>query len=409
MVLRFLATRPTQELMRLPWELPLADWGSDHVISLPRGIARHVVRFVRVGSRICAVKETDELIARREYHLLRDLRRLGLPVVTPYAVVTGRKDVAGEWLPSALVTEHLRFSLPYRLLFARGMRADSVPLLIDALVVLLVRLHLAGFFWGDVSLSNVLFRRSAGEFAAYLVDAETGELRPELSPQQRRHDLTVAGENVYGELLDLQVGGMLEESFDPLDVVDLLEERYTALWEALTGTTEFDPGEMWRLEQWVESLNELGFDVDEMDMQTDETGTTVRVQPRVVEAGHHSKELRTFTGLDVEEAQARRLLNDIAAFSAQLGLGEEPREVVSARWLSEVYEPLVQLVPGDLRGRLEPAEFFHEVLVHRWFLSERAGHEVDIFATARDYIDTVLRDKPEEALAVPEPDVDLSP
>ena len=77
------------------------------------------------------------------------------------------------------MTRHLRFSLPYRSLFSHGLRADSLPSLVDALVVLLVRLHLAGFFWGDVSLSNVLFRRSAGEFAAYLVDAETGELRPQ--------------------------------------------------------------------------------------------------------------------------------------------------------------------------------------------------------------------------------------
>ena len=60
-----------------------------------------------------------------------------------------------------------------------GLSADNLPSLVDAMVVLLVRLHLTGFFWGDVSLSNVLFRRSAGGFAAYLVDAETGEFKPE--------------------------------------------------------------------------------------------------------------------------------------------------------------------------------------------------------------------------------------
>ena len=71
-------------------------------------------------------------------------------------------------------------------------------------MVLLVRLHLADFYWGDVSLSNVLFRRSAGGFAAYLVDAETGELRPTLSRQMREYDVTVGCENVFAELLDLQ-------------------------------------------------------------------------------------------------------------------------------------------------------------------------------------------------------------
>jgi tRNA A-37 threonylcarbamoyl transferase component Bud32 len=398
---RILATKPNPALVMLPWSVPLEEWGDEYVIPLPRGLSRHVVRFVRVGEHTCAVKETDELIARREYHLLRDLQKMGLPTVVPQAVVTGRKDATGEWLPSALVTRHLRFSLPYRSLFARGMRADSLPNLVDAMVVLLVRLHLAGFFWGDVSLSNVLFRRSAGEFAAYLVDAETGELRPELSDQQREYDLTVARENVFAELLDLQAAGMLEEHFDPRTVVDLLAERYAALFGALTETAEFAMDEMWRVDQWVESLHDLGFDVEEMDIVTEAEGARVRLQPRVVEAGHHSRELRTLTGLDVEEGQARRLLNDMSRFIADRELGEEQREIAASRWLAEIYEPLVAMVPRELRGRLEPAEVFHEVLVHRWFLSERAGHEVDIFETARDYIEHELARRPEEALADP--------
>ncbi len=397
--MRILATKPNPALLRLPWDLPLEEWADEHVIPLPRGLSRHVVRFVRVGEHTCAVKETDELIARREYHLLRDLQKLGLPTVVPQAVVTGRKDQQGEWLPSALVTRHLRFSLPYRSRFARGLRADSLPLLVDALVVLLVRLHLAGFYWGDVSLSNVLFRRSAGEFAAYLVDAETGELRPSLGDQQRLHDITVGRENVFAELLDLQAAELLETHFDPIEVVDLLDARYTALWTALTSETQFQADEMWRLEQWLESLNDLGFDVDELDIDTVADGAQVRLHPRVVVAGHHSRELRTLTGLDVEEQQARRLLNDIAWFAAHLGLDNERREEAASRWLNEIYEPLVAMVPRDLRGRLEPAEIFHEVLVHRWFLSERAGREVDIFDTARDYIENVLVDKPEEAMA----------
>ena len=408
MQLRILATKPNPELVQLPWGVPLEEWGEEHVILLPRGLSRHVVRFVRVGEHTCAVKETDELIARREYHLLRDLQKMGLPTVVPQAVVTGRKNGNGEWLPSALVTRHLRFSLPYRSLFARGMRADSLPSLVDALVVLLVRLHLAGFFWGDVSLSNVLFRRSAGEFAAYLVDAETGELKPALSDQQREYDLTVARENVFGELLDLQAGGLLEEHFDPSVVVDLLDERYSALFTTLTGAAEFSTDEVWRIEQWVESLNDLGFDVDEMDIATEPGGTQVRLQPRVVEAGHHSRELRTLTGLDVEEAQARRLLNDIARYAAHCGIGQEKREIAANRWLTEIYEPLVAMVPRELRGRLEPAEIFHEVLVHRWFLSERAGHEVDIFETARDYIGQVLTRKPDESLGTLPDEVDLA-
>ena len=62
----------------------------------------------------------------------------------------------------------------------------------DAQVELMVRLHLAGVFWGDCSLSNTLFRFDAGALAAYLVDAETAEIHKQLSVGQREYDLDIA-------------------------------------------------------------------------------------------------------------------------------------------------------------------------------------------------------------------------
>lgn len=398
MPLRIVATRPDPALVTLPWHLPLEEWTDDYVIPLPRGLSRHVVRIVRLKAEVYAVKETREAMAFREYRMLRDLRRLDLPAVEPVAVIAGRESREGEEIEPALVTRHLHYSLPYRSLFSHGLRADSLPKLIDALAVLLVRLHLAGFFWGDVSLSNVLFRRSAGEFTAYLVDAETGELHPELSRGQRMHDLEVAYGNLFGELLDLQAGGLLDEEVDAHAIVELVERRYTGLWDELTGMEEFDATEMWRIEQRVERLNQMGFDVEELDIVTDLSGSTVRLQPKVVEAGHHSRELQSLTGLDVEDNQARRLLNDLAAYTAHHDLGGEDRTLVAQRWLTQVYQPIVGMVPKQLRGKLEPAEIFHEILEHRWFLSERARHEVDLFDSARDYIDVVLANRPDEVV-----------
>ena len=398
MALRIVASRPDPAIVTLPWSTPLEDWTDDHVVPLPRGLSRHIVRIVRLRDRTYAVKETVEEIAFREYRMLRDLQRLGLPTVVPQGVVTGRVDASGEELPAALLTEHLAFSLPYRSLFSHGLSGESLPSLVDALVVLLVRLHLADFFWGDVSLSNVLFRRSAGGFAAYLVDAETGELKESLSRGMREHDLTVASENVFAELLDLQASSTLDPEVEALRIVELLMERYDALWTELTAEEEFRADEMWRIEQRIERLNDLGFDVDELDIVTDFDGDQVRIQPKVVELGHHRRELQTLTGLYVEDDQARRMLNDIASFTAHFELGREDRTLVANRWMTQIYEPIIDLVPPEARGKLEPAELFHEVLVHRWYLSERAGAEVNILDTARDYIDNVLMAKPEEAV-----------
>jgi Domain of unknown function (DUF4032)/Lipopolysaccharide kinase (Kdo/WaaP) family len=401
MALRIVANRPDPALLRLPWALPLEEW-TEHVVPLPRGLSRHVVRIVRLGDATYAVKETTEEMAFREYRLLRDLQRLGLPAVHPQGVVTGRVDEHGEDLPATLLTQHLQFSLPYRSLFSHGLTADNLPSLVDAMVVLLVRLHLADFYWGDVSLSNVLFRRSAGGFAAYLVDAETGELRPQLSRQMREYDLTVATENVFAELLDLQASDSLDHEIHAHEIIAMLEERYHALWNELTAPEEFSTDEMWRIEQRVERLNALGFDVDELDIVTDWDGHQIRIQPKVVEEGHHRRELQGLTGLNVEDAQAQRLLNDIAAFTAHFDLGREDRSLVANRWLTQIYEPVIAMVPPEARGKLEPAEIFHEILVHRWYLSERAGHEVSIFDTARDYIEHHLVTRPEEQVATEE-------
>ncbi|MBD8868377.1 DUF4032 domain-containing protein [Nocardioides donggukensis] len=396
MDLRVVATRPDPALLALPWAQRLEDWADEHLVALPQGLSRHVVRIIRTGpgGAVYVAKETEERIALGEYQLLRELGRERLPCVEPQCVITGRRDEHGEPLPAVLVTRHLRFSLPYRWLFSHGTDAGQIPRLVDALVVLLVRLHLAGFFWGDVSLSNVLFRRNAGAFAAYLVDAETGELRSALGDGMRQHDVTVGRENVFAELLDLQASGMLEGDVDGLEMIDLIQERYDALWAELTAVEEFGPDEMWRVEQRIERLNDLGFDVEEIEMVADPDRNRFRLQPKVIELGHHSRELQRLTGLDVEENQARRLLNDLAAFTLSMGLGSHPPEQVATRWLTEIYEPVRDLVPPSTLPRLEPAEVFHEILEHRWYLSERAGAEVDLFEAARDYIETVLPHRP---------------
>ena len=244
--------------------------------------------------------------------------------------------------------------------------------------MLLVRLHLVGFCWGDVSLSNTLFRRDAGAFAAYLVDAETGELHHTLSDGQREHDLEIARVNIAGELMDLEAGGFLDETPDPIDTSDRIVDRYRALWDELTEPESFEPGDRWRVDERIERLNELGFDVDELDITTDIGGTSIQIQPKVVDAGHHSRRLLRLTGLDVEENQARRLLNDLDAYRAATDRQDDDEEIVAHEWLSQIYEPVLQAVPRRLRGKLEPAELYHEVLEHRWYLSEQRGADVGL-------------------------------
>ncbi|MFC0265727.1 DUF4032 domain-containing protein [Alloscardovia macacae] len=390
--LNITAATANPRLFTLPWSLPLVKWSQDLIVNLPRGISRHVVRFVRVGDHIDAMKEISYRSAVKEYEMLRSLEKIDVPSVKPIGVVAGRRNAKGEPLEAILVTEQLKFSLPYRALFARNLRADTADRLIDALAVLLVRLHLQGFYWGDVSLSNVLFLRDADNFSAVLVDAETGALYANLTDGQREYDIDLARTNIIGELMDLHSGNLLPSEVDEIEVGNRLADRYHELWDALTGMSSFAPDEMWKIEQRVNRLNDLGFDVDELEMTTTDDGTRINVRPRVVDAGYASNKLLRLTGLDVQESQARRLLNDIDAYRTSTWRQGDELEVVATDWMREVFEPTVRRIPPEYRMQIEPAQFFHEVLNHRWMMAEKIGHDVSTPEAVDDYIETELRE-----------------
>ncbi|ROS78789.1 lipopolysaccharide kinase (Kdo/WaaP) family protein [Cellulomonas sp. PhB143] len=394
--LQITASAPDPAILDLPWSIPLAEWPDEVLAALPRGISRHIVRFVRLSGRVIAIKEIGESVAYREFELLRQLRKLEVPSVVPVGVITGRQDAHGERLEAVLVTEHLQFSLPYRALYSQSLQPTTATRLIDALAVLMVRLHLVGFYWGDVSLSNTLFRRDAETFAAYLVDAETGDLHRTLTPGQRAYDLDLARTNIIGELMDLAAGELLDEEVDEVAIGDRLVERYQELWNTLTDEESFASGDRWRVAARIERLNELGFDVGELDITTDIDGTSVRIQPKVVDAGHHSRRLLRLTGLDVQENQARRLLNDLDSYRAATDRQNDDEEFVAHDWLREVYEHTIQSVPRTMRRKLEAAQLFHEILDHRWFISEQAGHDVPMAEAVASYVEHVLQHRPDE-------------
>ena len=395
---------PDPALLELPWDVPLEDWPPEVLAAYPRGLSRHVVRFATVGERVVAVKETTAHYAQREYGLLRRLQRMGTPSVVPDAVVTERYRPDGEALPAALVTDHLSFSLPYRAIFEQVPSLDTIERLVDALASLIVQLHLSGFYWGDVSLSNTLFRRDAGQFAAYLVDAETGELHPQLTRGQREYDIDLARTNVAGEIMDLLAGehmqrrlaeaGVDPASVDPFAVSERLVQTYDGLWEELTATEVFSVDERWRVQDRVKRLNELGFDVEEASLDSDESGR-VHLRPRVVEPGHHSRRLLHLTGLNTQENQARRILTDIDQFGRALYPGL-PEDLTAQLWMREIFVPIMAAIPAELRGKREPAQIVHEVLEHRWFMSEAAGKDIPTEAAAADYVQTYLAERPDE-------------
>ncbi len=407
--MKFQIASPSHYFMDLdlPWELPLAEWPADLFVPVARGIHRNVVGFVARSDKVYALKELAQNIAEKEYRLLRELEEMGLPVVEPIGLVTERdqtlssqadpspeerSNLAGRAL---LITRYLDGALPYRVIIERGTNATQLQQMLDALAELLVRLHLYGFYWGDCSLSNALFRRDAGLLAAYLVDAETGELLPELTDARREYDLDTAFTNLAGDLMDLEalLGG-LPGGLDAVTLAEQLVNRYHALWDELKSDQVFSSTEQYLVERRIQRLNELGFDVEEIQLESVEGGSRIRMRAKVVEPWHHKRIIQDLTGLRVEENQARRLLNDLNRYRAMLSrqAGHDVPEAVAAyRWLYEVFQPAIDQIPEALKGSLDDAELYHELLEHRWYLSERRQQDVGMDATVKSYVDDVLK------------------
>jgi hypothetical protein len=137
----------------------------------------------------------------------------------------------------------------------------------------------------------------------------------------------------------------------------------------------------------------MGFDVAEVAMSLADRGA-FKVRPKVVDAGYHTRRLMRLTGLDAEENQARRLLNDLDTYRAESDLSDEQQ--AAHRWLTEVFEPVVRAVPAHLRRKLEPTELFVQVIEHRWRLSEEAGRDVGLALAVQSFLADVLVHRPDE-------------
>ncbi len=378
----------------LPWDVSLEEWPEEAELAEKRGISRHVVRLVRANadpdSQVYAVKETVTEFANREYKILRELTHLKAPCVEQIAVVEGRTDKNGEELPCAIVTRFLPFSLPYRILLSGSVTAHEITTMASALALLIVRLHLLGFWWGDCSLSNTLFRRDAEGFAAYLVDAETGEFQKTLSDGQREHDLDIAMFNVAAELEDLSLSGVLYPGMDPVRAAEAVIRRYRRIWAALKEPQLLDPKDRHAVERAMRVLHDLGFAVEEVSITIDGDSKMLSFQPKLVAAGYHSARLRELMGLNTEELQAKRLLASFDRYRAREEATGTPLTEMAKTWLAEIFEPTINRIPEAMRGRVEHAQMFHEILENRWYLSEAAGIDVGLEFAADNYVGKIL-------------------
>ena len=382
-----------QSLFELPWDEPLARWSRDDIqfVDLPVGASRHTVRFIVVEDGILALKELPLEAGQREYEVMHELEDRGAPAVRACGLVTRTGDQS-----AIIATRYLARSFQFRRLFMRlpeGERRYRDQLL-DAMTGLLVELHRTGLFWGDCSLANTLLMRDGQRLQAYLVDAETSEIHELLSDGQREADLEIAVENVAGDLADLAVmnGRSLEEIDDDFEAALSLRDRYEGLWDVLHRDVSVRRDQRYRVDRRLQAINDLGYVVDEVILEPGD-GDADELRLRVAVAGrdYHSRRLRQLTGIEAGEGQSAILLNDLTAWAGMGWAGSwDSKEGSSgrvltrsdgARWMLEIFEPVVAQLMDALGDDIDPVQAYCDLLEVRWLLSERAGHDVGNAAT----------------------------
>jgi hypothetical protein len=376
------------DFLDLPWDQPLGRWHGqcERIVEVPRGLSRHEVLFVQYERALYALKELPVELGGREYDALRWLEERDLPVV----IAAGHARVAtAEGEASVLITRFLDASLPYRTLFQNPGLQRYRQRLLDSIAGLLVRLHLAGFYWGDCSLSNTLFRRDAGQLQAYLVDAETSETHEALSDGQRRLDLEILEENVAGELADVAAMMDLPPALDVGETGAEIRERYERLWGEITREEMLSPAESWRIHERIRALNALGFSVGEVELLATGEDSRLRMRTIVTDRDYHRHQIQNLTGLVAEERQAELMLNEIQEMRATLVRSKDRSVALSVaayRWLTERYQPTLQRLSPLVGKRGEPAELYCQMLEHKWYLSERAKRDIGIELAVEDYL-----------------------
>ncbi|MBI1802391.1 MAG: DUF4032 domain-containing protein [Chloroflexi bacterium] len=388
--LRRVQIRPGHpDFLDLPWAQPLADWSAHtaRVTQVQRGLSRHEVVFVCYDDAIYAVKELPEEIGEREYNLLRELEARRLPAVAPVGHVLAER--AGGEAVSLLITRYLDASLPYRSLFMQRRLERYRRRLMGTMASLLVRLHLSGFYWGDCSLSNTLFRRDADALQAYVVDAETSEVHELLSDGQRMQDLEILDENVTGELADLAAMLELPEDVAVYETGRAIIRRYQRLWKEINREELIQPGEHYHIRERIRALNDMGFSVDEVELVPTADGSRLRMRTIVTDRDYHSRQLHSLTGIIASDVQARQVIHDIFEFRASLARSlnrSVPTSNAAFRWLDEVYSPALKQLTPLIDSATDIPELYCEVLEHKWYLSERARKDVGMEAAIANYV-----------------------
>ena len=375
-------------LVDLEWESPIVEWTDPRMVELPKGISRHVVRFIALEQGTYAIKDLPVRAARRDYDALRALEELKGPAARPVGICLRALEDPDSERGAALITDYVQYSFSYRELLSGESFGPRRTQLLDAFASLLAELHALGCYWGDCSLSNVLYRYDAGAIATTMVDAETASLYPRLSDGQRGQDISIMIENVGGEMGDIAAARGVGLDGADLHLGEDIAHRYEALWAELATEARVPADQQYQITERINRLNELGFEVDEIEVVPHPEAYHVHLRVRVADRNYHANRLHELTGVEAGENQARQILADLRYYAFRQGIGPNPsgKALAATRWRVEVFEPMLRRLTEVIGTGADPVQAYCDLLHHRYLLSARLKRDVGTEVAFEDWV-----------------------
>jgi hypothetical protein len=365
------------DFLDLQWEIPINHWTSDRLVQMPTGVHRHPVVFTAYEEGVYAIKEMSLRLALNEFRVLRRLTEFTQRAAEPVGVAERDWMDAHDEGAGVVITRYVEHSFPYRRLISGAGFGVRRHQMLDALAELLVELHMAGCYWGDCSLSNVLYRFDAGQIEAIMIDAETSAIHPELSEGQRREDIEIMKENVAGEMADIAAQTGVDTEDADLALGTDIEQRYDALWDELNDELIITRHDNYRIRERIRRINELGFAVDDLELTPVDGGNSVRLITHVGGRTYNSDNLRQRTGIDASENQAQVILGDLNYFLAKHGdVTATGKSVGTFKWLTGQYEPLAARIREEWFGE-DPVQGYCDYLNYRMALATERKADID--------------------------------
>ncbi len=378
----------------LPWEIPLEEWAERDVkiLTIRRGESRHQVIFVEVGGRRYAIKETSPSAAEKEITVFQELQRRRCRTLEPvgWLVTRGEPIAVGEVAGQTVymsgdtgycITRLAERVLPQSILYRYPFTDANKRLLWNAIAELLFNLHESGVYWGDPSLANILMDLSGQRLTAVMADAETADVvSGALDEGLRRQDLDSFVESLQWQAEDIRIARELPEELHLITTGDAeyLLSRYAGLRAdkhrpRIMLDTVFS--QVRDVNRRVDRLNELGYGVLKFGIRAFRQGqTTLETSLDSVES--------------IESIVPPIVLPASSATEPQAQEQEQSRdnvdvEVATLRpgwYVQRLRELLGTHIPRAYARRI-----YHHINVHKWVMSEHAGHDVGMASAARDW------------------------